>query len=87
MKNLRNYGGGKSNKEKMKDAGVSSEAIEKYGDMSEDELLRALSQSIKRSKSEGTFDEAQLRSFVSLLSTKLNEEQRRKLNAVLSSID
>ena len=86
MKNLRGYRGA-SGKEKMREAGIPEDAVEKYGDMSEDELLVALSQSIKKSKREGTFDENQIRSFVSMLSPHLSDEQRKKLSAVLSTID
>ena len=87
MKNLRGYKSNeKSNKEKLKAAGIDDTAAEKYGDMDEDELLIALRESVKKAKREGTFNSEQLQYFVKMLSPQLSEEQRKKLKEILSTI-
>ena len=84
MKQLRGYEGKKNNAQASQ---MYSEAMRKYGNLSEDALVGRLVEMVKAQKQNGTFDEVQLLGFVNTLSPHLSAQQRQKLESVLGMID
>ena len=69
-----------NNEEKVK------QTYEKYKDYSQDELLQELLRSVNAQKQNGTFDKQRLISTLSLVLPSLNDEQRSKLEELLSRL-
>ncbi|MCI8459115.1 MAG: hypothetical protein HFE46_05575 [Clostridia bacterium] len=84
MKQLRGYEGKKNNAQAQQ---MYSEAMRKYGNLSEDALVGRLIDMVRAQKQNGTFDEVQLLGFVNTLSPHLSAQQRQKLESVLGMID
>ena len=84
MKQLRGYEGKKNNAQAQQ---MYSEAMRKYGNLSEDALVGRLIDMVRAQKQNGTFDEVQLLGFVNTLSPHLSAQQRQKLDSVLGMID
>ena len=81
MRTLRGYKGNETDKRQaLKNLGVSEEKVERYGSMSEDELIGELMNSVREQKANNTFDPKQLETLVTMVSPRLNDEQRAKLN-------
>ena len=64
-----------------------SALADRYRGMSEPELLNALLKETRKRKAEGSYDPAAVRSGVDSLLPMLNEEQKRKLFAIISRMD
>ena len=80
MRSLRGYKGNENDKASaLKHLGVSEEKVERYGAMSEDELINELISSVRAQKANNTFDPNQLEMLVSTVSPRLNAEQQAKL--------
>ena len=58
----------------------------KYAGRSEEELLRALKQNVAAAKRNGTFSAEQLDSFVSFVSSGLDEQSRQRLLSLVEMI-
>ncbi len=84
MKQLRGYEGKKNNAQAQQ---MYSEAMRKYGNLSEDALVGRLIDMVRAQKQNGTFDEVQLLGCVNTLSPHLSAQQRQKLESVLGMID
>ena len=69
-----------NNEEKVK------QTYEKYKNYSQDELLQELMRSVNAQKQNGTFDKQRLISTLSLVLPSLNDEQRSKLEELLSRL-
>lgn len=81
MRTLRGYKGNETDKRQaLKNLGVSEEKVERYGSMSEDELIGELMNSVREQKANNTFDPKQLETLMTMVSPRLNDEQRAKLN-------
>ncbi len=80
MRSLRGYKGNENDKRQaLKSLGVSEEKVERYGAMSEDELIGELMNSVREQKANNTFDPKQLETLVTMVSPRLNDEQQAKL--------
>ena len=62
------------------------QTYEKYKDYSQDELMQELLRSVNTQKQNGTFDKQRLISTLSLVLPSLNDEQRSKLEELLSRL-
>jgi hypothetical protein len=62
------------------------QTYEKYKNYSQDELLQELMRSVNAQKQNGTFDKQRLISTLSLVLPSLNDEQRSKLEELLSRL-
>jgi hypothetical protein len=62
------------------------QTYEKYKDYSQDELMQELLRSVNAQKQNGTFDKQRLISTLSLVLPSLNDEQRSKLEELLSRL-
>ena len=69
-----------NNEEKVK------QTYEKYKNYSQDELLQELMRSVNAQKQNGTFDKERLLSTLSVVLPSLNDEQRSKLEELLSRL-
>ena len=91
--NLKDYrkrrpnGGAEKRAETPPESGESIEKIvDRYGDKSEDELMRELFRMTSEQKREGSFDAAAMRRTASSIMPMLNAEQRQKLEAILDKL-
>lgn len=86
MRSIRDFGreGGKSDNSTLKED-VQAVAA-KYAGRSEEELLRALKQNVAAAKRNGTFSVEQLDSFVSFVSSSLDEQSRQRLLSLVEMI-
>ena len=86
MRSIRDFGrdGGKSDNSTLKED-VQAVAA-KYAGRSEEELLRALKQNVAEAKRNGSFSVEQLDSFVSFVSSSLDEQSRRRLLSLVEMI-
>ena len=82
---LKNYKRTNSN-DHINDNDYIEQAMNKYKGFDEDMLVAALMQNLEKSKAEGTYDEKQLDTFVSMISPNLNEEQKHRLNNIIALI-
>lgn len=65
----------------------SENIVDKYKDLSEEELLDLLIKQVKTAKENGELDPEQTKNFVRLISPKLTDEQRQKLETVMKIAD
>ena len=65
----------------------SENIVDKYKDLSEEELLDLLIKQVKTAKENGELDSEQTKNFVRLISPKLTDEQRQKLETVMKIAD
>ncbi|MCL2061749.1 MAG: hypothetical protein FWH03_03895 [Firmicutes bacterium] len=86
MKQLRNF-----NKRDIPDAVKESQgfsdAMQKYGHMSEDALIESLLSQIRGSKKNGTYNPAQMEGYINMLKPHLGEAQREKLQNIIKVIN
>lgn len=61
--------------------------IEEYQGKSDDELTTELINAIAQQKEDGTFNDAELTMMIELISPLLSNEQKEKLNHILSLIN
>ncbi|MDE7106761.1 MAG: hypothetical protein K2O39_00375 [Clostridiales bacterium] len=87
MRSIRDFGreGSKSDSSSTLREDVQSVAA-KYAGRSEEELLRALKQNVAAAKRNGTFSAEQLDSFVSVVSSSLDEQSRQRLISLVEMI-
>lgn len=93
MKQLRNFAGDRNNRNTHTGGNTSvtpdalmDEAMRKYGNMDENALLKQLMQNIRAQRADGTYNEAQMLSFINMISPHLDETQRRKLEGIMTMI-
>ena len=91
MRNLRNFNknarrDGKTAEQTLKEFGLSGD-YEKYAGMDEDGLIAELMKSVREAKANGTYDPAQMQTFIALASPSLSPEQREKLENVVRLIN
>lgn len=86
MRSIRDFGrdGSKSDGSTIKED-VQAVAT-KYAGRSEEELIRALKQNVSEAKRNGTFSVEQLDSFVSFVSSSLDEQSRKRLLSLVEMI-
>ncbi len=86
MRSIRDFGreGSKSDNSTLKED-VQAVAA-KYAGRSEEELLRALKQNVAAAKRNGSFSAEQLDSFVSFVSSSLDEQSRERLLSLVEMI-
>lgn len=65
----------------------ASEIIAQYGRKSENELMDCLAAAVSEQKQNGTFDSSQTESIAANIMPMLNEEQAKKLTAILKMIE
>ncbi|CDB26602.1 unknown [Firmicutes bacterium CAG:552] len=63
------------------------ETLNKYKDLTDDELIGLLISQVKKAKEKGELDAEQTKRFVEIVSPRLTEEQRQKLDAVMKMAD
>ena len=63
------------------------ETLNKYKDLTDDELIGLLISQVKKAKENGELDTEQTKRFVEIVSPRLTEEQRQKLDAVMKMAD
>lgn len=63
------------------------ETLNKYKDLTDDELIGLLISQVKKAKENGELDAEQTKRFVEIVSPRLTEEQRQKLDAVMKMAD
>ena len=88
MKNLRGHK--KSNGDKVSETlrgyGFDEKKVNDYASMSEEKLIEELIKSVKESKKNGTFDAGKIQMFANIVSPKLDENGRKKLQKLLKEI-
>jgi len=87
MKQLRNFNGGDSVPKEVKDNPKLLEAMQKYGGMGEDALIEQLVSQIRTQKQNGTYNPAQMNSYMQMLSMYLSDAQKEKLQMVLKILE
>ena len=86
MRSIRDFGRD-SNKNDSSTLKEDVQAVAaKYAGRSEEELLRALKQNVAAAKRNGTFSAEQLDSFVSFVSSGLDEQSRQRLLSLVEMI-
>ena len=63
------------------------ETLNKYKDLTDDELIGLLISQVKKAKENGELDAEKTKRFVEIVSPRLTEEQRQKLDAVMKMAD
>ncbi len=63
------------------------ETLNKYKDLTDDELIGLLISQVKKAKENGELDAEQTKRFVEIVSPRLTEEQQQKLDAVMKMAD
>lgn len=63
------------------------ETLNKYKDLTDDELIGLPISQVKKAKENGELDAEQTKRFVEIVSPRLTEEQRQKLDAVMKMAD
>jgi hypothetical protein len=63
------------------------QAINKYGNMSRDELTEQLLSNIKTQKENGTFDKDRMHQFINTASSLMSSEQIGNLKDIIQAID
>lgn len=71
---------------KEEDISGYQEAIQKYGDKSETELLSELEVMVEKGRNDGTFSEDMLNAFVNNVMPMMDESQRDKLKKIAEMI-
>ncbi len=66
---------------------VIQDFISKYGEMSEGDIVAEILRLVAIKKQEGTFDSSAIRSLANQITPMLNDEQRAKMNYLLSILD
>ena len=84
MKQLRNFSAGGSN---SSDGDALSEAMKKYGNMGEDELINQLLVSVRSSRANGTYNPSQMASYVEMLKPHITSQQYEKLKNIVHIIN
>ena len=62
------------------------QTVDKYKNLSKDQLMQELLLTVSRQKQNGTFDKDQLLSSLSLISPSLTNEQREKLYSLVEKL-
>lgn len=75
-----------SSRQDFSDNEVVEEAIGKYKDKTEDELLAELVNVAKKAKENGTFDQNSIENFLQIVSPQLSEAQKEKMESLISVI-
>lgn len=87
MRQLRNYNGrNQSGRAERSKEEIVQEAMQKYGNLDENGLMRQLQQKVEESKRNGTFNPAEVLEFASRISPMLDEKQREKLAELLRAM-
>ena len=85
MKQLKNFSREETTND-INDEDLLNGVVGKYKDKDEDELVAELMKAARRAKEDGSFSEESLEEFVQLVSPHLSEEQKAKLNNLISVI-
>ena len=83
MKQLKDF---KPEQTQTQDSEVLDQAMGKYKDMNEEQLIAELMNAVKAAKADGSFDEEALQNFFDLVSPVLGDDQREKLHNLISVI-
>ncbi len=65
---------------------MAKDMLKQYEGKSEDDLMQELFSAAQRGKQDGTFNEEAIKNFVETAGPMLNEEQRQRMNQILSMI-
>ncbi|MCL2370438.1 MAG: hypothetical protein FWC80_04345 [Firmicutes bacterium] len=87
LKNFKCKNKGGSNKDLPPMSEDFKENINKYQGMGEDALVSQLMSKVAQSKSDGTYNSAELKNFVKTVSPHLTREQRGKLERLVGVIE
>jgi len=91
MRQLRNFkcknAGNKDPQFDSKNQETFEHMKQKYAGYSEDALLEQLIEKVKQSKQNGSYNKAQMDTYIKMLSGHLSSEQLQKLDNVLKIID
>ncbi len=89
MKQLRGYNQNRENQipDAVKDNPQFSNAMQKYGNLSEDALIGQLLEQIRAAQEQGTYNPAQMKQYVGMLSPYLSGAQREKLQNLVRVIE
>ena len=88
LKNFKNKGGGKSTADGLPPMPDELRAgIDKYKDMGEDALVGQLLSKVAESKRNGTYNSAELNSFVKMVSPHLTKQQKGRLERLVGVIE
>lgn len=80
MRELKGY-----NADKMRV--MDKAAFDKYKNMNEDALVDALLDNVRKSKADGTYNIAKLKSFAEMMSPHLSKAKRERLDNLIRLID
>ena len=84
MKSLRNF---KNEDFNSSDNPALSEALKKYGNMGEDELINQLLVSVRSSRANGTYNPSQMDAYVEMLKPHITAQQYEKLKNIVHIIN
>ncbi len=79
LKNFKKSSCGTTDPEKL-----AKEAMAKYGSLNEDELVAKLTESVEKSKKDGTFNPEELIRFASMMAPYLSDSQRERMNNLIN---
>lgn len=86
MRQLRNFNGRRTGGNERSNEAIVSEAMQKYGNLNENELMKQLQNKVEESKRNGTFNPGEVLEFASRVSPMLDEKQREKLANLLHAM-
>lgn len=84
MKELKNFSAENGD---ISDRDVVKQAVNKYKDKDEPELVSELEKAVARAKADGSFDREAIDNFARLVSPYLSDEQREKLDNLIAVIE
>ena len=84
MKELKNFSAENGD---ITDRDVVEQAVNKYKDKDELELVSELEKAVARAKADGSFDREAIDNFARLVSPYLSDEQREKLDNLFAVIE
>ncbi len=84
MKELKNFSAENGD---ITDRDVVEQAVNKYKDKDELELVSELEKAVARAKADGSFDREAIDNFARLVSPYLSDEQREKLDNLIAVIE
>jgi len=88
MKQLRNYKGGQERPQFDNKTNETFESMkQKYAGFSEDALLEQLVEKVKSAKKNGTYNKAQMDTYINMLQGHLSKAQLEKLDNILRIIE
>ena len=86
MKELKNFKAGNKTAQPNQ-IDELKEQMGKFDGYSEDQLIDQLIKSVKKSKKEGTYSSAQMKSFLQIIAPQITDQQKTKLSNLINLIE